>query len=354
MSYSQTTTSDPAESYAPASVQQSTRSQRLAAQTAETNLDRSFAHCRLITKSRARNFYFGLRLTPEPKRSAIYAIYSWMRDGDDRVDSAPSPAQAAHELSRFADLTGLALAGDSHPELTTGFWPAFANTVARYQIERSIIDFMLTGLAEDLAPTPYANDEELGNYCYCVASTAGLCCLRIWGLREPLASSAATRALADTKAIARGKAFQLTNILRDVAEDFDASPARCYIPIDALARHNISPQELRSWSKPASAMGLLDDYIEKARGFYAASAGLEDFLEPDCAPSLWGMTRIYSGLLDLIAADPARIVRGPRVRLSTAAKASIALTAFVRSKSNHWPTNLALPAINDSAASHAK
>jgi hypothetical protein len=64
------------------------------------------------------------------------------------------------------------------------------------------------------------------------------------------------------------------------------------------------------------------------------------------------MTRIYSGLLDLIAADPARIVRGPRVRLSTAAKASIALTAFVRSKSNHWPTNLASPSADGSPAGH--
>jgi len=246
MNSSQITTSPPTEHPVAVSVQQSTRSQRLAAQTAETNLDQSFFHCRQVTKSRARNFYYGLRLTPEPKRSAIYAIYSWMRDGDDRVDSAPSPAQAARELARFTDLTDLALAGDPHPELTTGFWPAFTNTVARYRIERSIIDAMLSGLAEDLAPAPYQNDDELGNYCYSVASTAGLCCLRIWGLREPLTGNPAMHKLADTKAIARGKAFQLTNILRDIAEDFDASPARCYIPIDALARHKISPQELRS------------------------------------------------------------------------------------------------------------
>ena len=323
----------------------SARKLALSQQSAATRLERSFARCREVTKDRARNFYYGLRLTPEPKRSAIYAIYSWMRDGDDRVDNATSPAAAAAELQRFAHLTSELLAGNhtADPELSGGYWPAFAHTVARYSIERPIIDAMLAGLAEDLAPAAYPTDAELEGYCYRVASTAGLSCLRIWGLRADLLADAATRestiAIADTKAIARGKAFQLTNILRDIAEDFDASPTRCYLPAAALARHRITAGELRSWSKPASAMGLLDEYIDKARHFYDASAGLEDLVEPDCAGSLWGMTRIYRGLLDLIATDPARVVRGPRARLSTTAKASIALTAFVRSKSNYWPTD---------------
>jgi len=311
----------------------------------------SFAECRTITKSRARNFYYGLRLTPEPKRSAIFSIYAWMRDGDDRVDSAASTQAAQRALAEFAEATQRVLHDSSGLHIACGmggYWPAFARTVAAYDIERDITDSMLRGLAADLEVLEYESTHDVRTYCYNVASTAGLACVRIWGLRPEITAgphAAAMHQLADQKAIARGIAFQRTNILRDITEDSRATPPRCYIARQMLAQHGLTARTLAGWENPANCLTLIEACVHEARQAFDDAEGLEAMLDPSCAASLWGMTRIYRGILEMIAADPARAVVGPRARLTAASKAAIALTAFVRAQSVSW----AMPVVSESA-----
>ncbi|MGQ0627272.1 MAG: phytoene/squalene synthase family protein [Phycisphaerales bacterium] len=294
-------------------------------------LERSFEACRQITRAAARNFFYGLRLTPEPRRSAIFALYAWMRQGDDLADSGADIAGREARLAEFRARTEQALSGSIPSTTDEAFWPAFCATIESYPIDRDCLRAMLRGLASDLAHCGFASFEDLDGYCFDVGSTVGVTCMNVWGLR-PTADAAAAR----ERAIARGRAFQLTNILRDVAADFDDTPSRIYLPRALFAAHGLSPAELRTWSRPGPCADLILDAAARAERYYEASRGLEGDIAPDCAPALWGMTSIYRGILRLVLSDPARVVGTQRVRLSAARKGLIAISAVVRQRAGAW------------------
>lgn len=258
-----------------------------------------------------------------------------MRAADDHADNphAASDTGKHDRLAHFRARTERILTGN--PPGTDGdgdwepFWPAFAATVWSYAIDPAIFRDMLAGLDEDLDHTTYKDDADLSRYCYRVAGTAGLACVWVWGL-----TPAAVPALAKDLALRRGQAFQRTNILRDFAEDYDALPPhrRVYIPADALAAHALTAAELRAWSKPAACCALVLEQVAIAREHYRVSDALLSMIDPACAPTLWAMTRIYSGLLDIIEDAPERIVGPRRIRLGGMTKATIALRAAARSR----------------------
>jgi phytoene synthase len=299
----------------------------------EARLAAAFADCARTVQARARNFFYGLRLTPEPRRGAIYSIYAWMRAADDLADAQAPINTRRLALAEFRERTRRALDGlpapEGHPE--PAWWPAFAATATSYPIDPSIFTDMLDGLEQDLGCPGYDDDAALHEYCYRVAGTAGLACLWIWGLRDG-ADPAEARELA----LRRGQAFQRTNILRDFAQDFDETPSRVYIPRDAFARHGLTPEDLRRWEDWRRCAALVAEQAALAREHYDASARLETLIDPACAPTLWAMTRIYAGLLEVIEQDPARVVGGRRIRLASHRKASIALTAAIRARMNRW------------------
>jgi 15-cis-phytoene synthase len=298
---------------------------------AEARLRESFAECARITRERARNFYHGLRLTPEPRRGAIYSIYTWMRAADDLADEPTPSVERRVKLAEFRAMTERLLAGEAPAAHEPEWAAAFAATCASYPIDPIIFAEMLEGLEEDLDHPGYANDAALAQYCYRVAGTAGLACLWIWGLKEGV-DAAKARELA----LHRGQAFQRTNILRDFAQDFDETPSRRYIPAAALAAHDMTAEDLRAWRDDARCTALVLEQVKITRDHYAASGELETMIDPACAPTLWAMTRIYSGLLDLIEQEPSRIAGDKRIRLAGAKKASIALGAALWAKVGRW------------------
>jgi phytoene synthase len=190
---------------------------------------------------------------------------------------------------------------------------------------------MLDGLEEDIQHPGFETEQQLWRYCYRVASTVGLTCVAIWGT-VPVADGATVRDMA----IRRGQAFQRTNILRDFAQDFDCTPRRLYLPREALARHGLTADQVRRWQDPEACRRLILEQAAVAREFYRSSEGLERLIDPACAPTLWAMTKIYAGLLDIVETDPERIVRSRRVRLASARKAGIALAATWRARRGRW------------------
>lgn len=298
----------------------------------KSDLGGAYEHCREIARSRARNFYYGLKLTPEPQRSAVYAIYAWMRTGDDLVDDADSPCEQAKQLDAFEETTRRVLDHGANGEFPAGapaMWAAFADAVESFGVHRTDIDAMLNGLREDLDHTGYDTFEELKRYCGGVASSVGRVCVTIWGVRQGVSMSEAL-ALAER----RGLAFQLTNILRDFAEDFDEG--RVYLPKDAFEAWDLTPKQLRLWEKPDVCAALVNAQSSIARAEFDASSRLEEMITPSCAPTLWAMTRIYSGLLRKIEERPERIVGQARIRLQSLHKASIAMRALARSRRGEW------------------
>ena len=123
--------------------------------TDEQTLAQAFDFCREVTRRRARNFYSGLKLTPEPQRSALYSIYAWMRRADDLVDGATDAVDGRRrEMAEFRFTTDEALSGRVNGN--EYLWIALADTATRFDVPRESFQLVLEGQLADLAGTDYA------------------------------------------------------------------------------------------------------------------------------------------------------------------------------------------------------
>ncbi len=273
------------------------------------------AACGEITRTQARNFWYGLKLTPEPQRSAMYVIYAWMRAADDLADAAGfSPEERVRRIAQFRAATDEALAGRVPDE--SPIWRGLAWVARRHELAPQDFHDMLDGQLTDVGTPTYETWDDLRAFCYRVASTVGLVCIRIWGYEGVDAPALA---------IDRGIAFQLTNILRDYSEDYDMG--RVYLPADEFRRMDLTPADLRAWRQPELCAEFVRAQCERAQHFYDGSAALDRMITPSCLPTLWAMTEIYHGILLKVRARPHAVASGQRVRLSTPRKAWIAFRA---------------------------
>lgn len=289
-----------------------------------TALHAALRECEHITRRRARNFYYGLKLTPQPQRAAMYAVYAWMRHADDLADEAGLvPDERRRRIDALRERTERLFAGEL-PERGPDdgihgadcVWLAMADTVARFRLSPEPFRAMLDGQMEDVERREYQTFEQLRGFCYRVASTVGLVCIAIWGYDDPRAKDLA---------IDRGIAFQLTNILRDFREDFGRG--RVYLPAEDLQRHGLDAERLLGWDDPAACGAFVLEQAARVEQHYRRSSDLDSIITPSCRPTLWAMTTIYHGLLAKIQQAPERIVAPRRIRLSSLTKALIALRA---------------------------
>ncbi len=285
----------------------------------------AYEFCRRVTADQARSFYLGLRLAPEPERSALYALYAWNRLGDDIADeTARAVPERRAALDRFEEATAAACRGE--PEADTPVWLALSDVVERFAIDTSCFDAMITGLRRDLDPRQPETRDDLFRYCDEVAGSVGRCCVAVWGVRDGVSESQAGEL-----ASRLGRAFQLTNVLRDVGEDARLDPPRLYLPRDLLAAHGVTTDTLLSWLDPDACRAAVHDLAAEARGSFRVGSELLDLIRPRFRPTLWAMMRVYERTLQLIEQDPRRSVRGTHIRPSRAAALSIAFRAFAMS-----------------------
>ena len=303
----------------------------------QPDLTASRSYCEQLTRLQAKNFYYGLKLLPEPKRSAMFALYAYMRLVDDIADNEDgrSVQQRIDELETWRAHThrildgGDAIAyigggnGDAKSSITDAgrqLWPAFSEMVRDYRMPRKIFDDVIAGQRQDLQPEPFDTFEQLHTYCYRVAGVVGLASIYIWGFE----GGAETESLA----IDRGVAFQLTNILRDLRED--AARGRIYLPNEDLAAMNVTEDDLKSTRGGKAFRDLMEFQIQRAENYYTKSQPLEERIQRDSRPTLVAMTQIYHRLLKKVAVEPERVLR-ERVSLSLISKVMIAWRA-TRSK----------------------
>ena len=293
------------------------------------DLPASRSYCEQLTRLQAKNFYYGLKLLPEPKRSAMFALYAYMRLVDDIADNEDgrSVRQRIDELETWRAHTHRILdGGDPQAYSTNGassvtdvgrqLWPAFSEMVRDYRMPRRIFDDVIAGQRQDLEPEPFETFEQLHTYCYRVAGVVGLASIYIWGFE----GGAQTESLA----IDRGVAFQLTNILRDLRED--AARGRIYLPSEDLAAMNVTDDDLKSTRGGKPFRELMEFQIHRAEDYYQRSQPLEERIQRDSRPTLVAMTQIYHRLLKKVAVEPERVLR-ERVSLSLISKVMIAWRA---------------------------
>ena len=265
-----------------------------------------------------------MRLTPEPKRSGLYAVYAWMRRADDVADqllASEGITAAAEALDAFERRTRATFAGglEGDAEVARGpereLWQAFADTVHRFGLTLPPLLAMIQGQRADLTHTPLEDRQQQRRYCEQVASSVGHVCLELWGYQ----GGDRARALAAD----RGVALQMTNILRDLREDREAG--RCYLPLERLRAAGVplSQMGLPDLTPTPGLLTVLGAEAKRAAELYEASADLEACLHPDGRRSSAAMAAVYRELLDRICRDPGRVLRG-RVRLSTPRKVWVA------------------------------
>jgi 15-cis-phytoene synthase len=276
----------------------------------------SYALCRQIARRTAKNFYYSFLVMPVAKRAAMCAIYAFMRRSDDLADGAANPAIALADLRRWRGQVDQALAGGA---ATDPILPALADTVARYRIPLRHFHALLDGTEMDQETTRYETFADLYRYCYRVASCVGLVVLPVFGYDDPAA---------ETPGEACGVAFQLTNILRDVAED--GRLGRIYLPLEDLRRFNVSEEELLSQQMTPRFVELMRFEAARAREYYAQAAPLVGMIHRDSRRTLAVMMAIYRGILDKIEARGYAVFDG-KIRLATAEKWRIVARHALRS-----------------------
>jgi 15-cis-phytoene synthase len=259
----------------------------------------SYAHCRNVARTQARNFYYSFVLLENQQRDAMCAVYAFNRHCDDLSDGAVAASRAAMEQWRQA--LDRALNGDYGPE---PLWPAFHDAAQRYKIPHEYFHAMIDGVSSDLEPREIQTFDELYHYCYQVASVVGLTVIHIFGFDNPKAIELAEKC---------GVAFQLTNILRDVKEDQERG--RVYLPREDRERF----PEFRD---------LMQFEAERASRYYSESRPLIELVSPKSRASLWALIEIYRRLLERIKAANYDVL-ARRIRLSTPEKLGIVLQAWL-------------------------
>lgn len=275
-----------------------------------TTLEQSYAWCRRVARTCARNFYYSFILLSPEQKNAMCAVYAFMRYCDDLSDE---PGASAERIDRWRAALAAALDGkfDEHP-----VWPAFHDSVVRFHIPRQYFFEMIDGVRSDLEPRQIETFAELYLYCYRVASVVGMTTIHIFGFDAPEALVLAEKC---------GIAFQLTNIIRDVRED--AERGRVYLPSEDLKQFHVAPEFLQTQARSREFMTLMGFEGARARAYYDESKRLLDLVHARSRPSLWALIAIYSRLLDRIRAANYDVL-ARRISLPAWEKSAIVIQAL--------------------------
>lgn len=267
--------------------------------------------CREATRKHAKTFHFASRFLRREQRRHAFAVYAYCRYIDDRIDEPandrppPPPDDLFAENRRFLE--------GRHP---APFAPAFARTCRERGIPAGLLDELARGCCRDRGRVRIADRRELEEYCYLVASVVGLMMARVFGI---------ARKKAYEHAVEMGLAMQLTNILRDIAEDH--AKDRIYLPADELGERGLSVEDLLADGPSPAWRTYLAEITGLARRYYrSAEAGVPNIVDPRGARTASVMGRVYGGILDEIERSGFDVRRRHYVPL--ARKVALAAGAF--------------------------
>jgi phytoene synthase len=273
----------------------------------------SYQECQRIVKAAHSNFYYAFFLLSKPKRDALTALYAFMRLVDDVADEGDNVADKQRGLAKWRAAFDRALTQRPDAPLNeeprgVSVLPALVDTMQRYSMPSRYLHDLISGAEMDLTVRTYPTFERLKEYCYRVAGTVGLTCTHVFGFRDSRALDLAEKL---------GLAFQLTNIIRDVHEDYKLG--RVYLPEEDLARYKVSPASFGLSEATLGVRELLRFETERAWLLYTQGAELLSLIDEDSRCTLWLLAHTYSALLARIESQDFAVF-GERVHLSRAEK----------------------------------
>lgn len=250
----------------------------------------AYDRCQAITREHSRTFYLASSLLPADQRRAARALYAFCRTSDDLIDHDQGEAIESLEAWRQCAL--------SAPPCDDPVALAWADTRLRYRIPVRYAEQLIAGVARDVTIHRYATFEELAAYCYGVASTVGLMAMHIIGYAGKQAIPYAVKL---------GVALQLTNILRDVQEDWRAG--RLYLPQDELAAYGLSERDVAAGQVHDRWRAFMRFQIARTRRLYAEALPGIALLDPGGRFAIAAAAELYRAILDDIEAHDFDIFR---------------------------------------------
>ena len=280
---------------------------------AESTITQSYEACLQIAKASHSNFYYAFFLLPKSRRDGIVALYAFMRLIDDVADEGEDVAVKQRGLARWraaldAAVTGSPLPPTATPQGAAEVLPALVDTMNRYKMPARYLHDLISGAEMDLTVRDYPTFDRLREYCYRVAGTVGLTCTHVFGFTDQRALDLAEKL---------GLAFQLTNIIRDVHDDYTLG--RVYIPQEDLQRYKVEPEDFGRNEATLGVRELLRFEADRAWQNYKEGAELLGLISTESRGTLWLLTHTYSALLARIESLDFAVF-GERVRLSRAEK----------------------------------
>lgn len=287
-------------------------------------LRNAYRCCRRLNAEHGRTFFLATRLLAPEQRPAVHALYGFARRADDILDDFDPSLTATERADRLQHLatqlfsrmvSDRPAADDDDPALS-----AVVDSARKYDIPWELFDDFLNSMRMDLTVTDYANRAALDRYMHGSAEVIGLQLL-------PVLGTVGAREEAAPYAAALGKAFQLTNFLRDVDEDLQRG--RVYLPADELAAHHVD-RDVLSWchdhrrTDARVRRALVEQHATTRRTYEYAQQGIA-LLAPRSRPCISAALTLYSQILDRIEdldfaifSQRATVGNGRRVRVAAA------------------------------------
>jgi phytoene synthase len=271
-------------------------------------------YCQQKTAQSGSSFYYSFLFLPPPRRRAITAFYAFCREVDDVVDECTDLDVARTKLAWWRTEVATLYEGKAkHPVAL-----ALAALLPEFNIEQARLHEIIDGMEMDLTQHRYADFSALQKYCYRVASVVGLVSAEIFGHSHP-----------DTLKYAEnlGMAFQLTNIIRDVGED--ARRDRIYIPVDELARFNVTAADIMHARHSEAFVQLMQFQVERALNYYRDAMNFLPQQDRRSQRPGLVMAAIYRTLLEEIRADGMQVLN-QRTSLTPLRKLWIAWRTWIK------------------------
>ncbi|MGD9647260.1 MAG: phytoene/squalene synthase family protein [Pirellulales bacterium] len=266
---------------------------------------KSYQFCQQVARRSAKNFYYAFLLLPHEQRLSMYALYAFLRHTDDLADSRESLVAREYALVDWRRQLADALNGRFENQCLL----AVVDTLERCKIPPALLESVIDGVEMDLAleagQRRYETFAELAEYCDHVAGDVGIACLHIWGCHDQQAAEPARRA---------GLALQLTNILRDLQEDY--AHRRRYLPREDYERFDLDADAPLAPPIDERWRNLIRFEVARAERFYDDATQVVRWLDPATASVFRTLTGTYRALLEEIRRRDGDVF-GPRVRVGT-------------------------------------
>ncbi|OCB28275.1 phytoene synthase [Mycobacterium malmoense] len=311
------------------------RSELDAAGIEDPRLREGYRRCRELNAAHGRTFFLATRLLAPDQRPAVHALYGFARYADDILDDLDPHLRTDIRARRLQELADRFFSGGDH--LDDPVLAAVTDTARRYRIGTELFDDFLASMRMDLTVTDYPDRAALNLYMRGSAEAIGLQVLPVLGTVVPVEEAA-------PYAAALGRAFQLTNFLRDIDEDLLRH--RVYLPADELAAHGVD-RELLTWchqhrrTDPRVRKALAAQHQITRETYRFADAGIA-MLSPRSQPCVAAAATLYSEILDRIE-ESGFAVFNHRATVGKARRLQVAGIGLLRS----WRARNGSPGVSD-------